>query len=285
MSIASIVVGFVLKQEIFGKEMAPQIQQSFTIGIFYILIFMWVLGIPFLIIISTKGISLIANEFQEGTMSLLVSTKLSRIKIVLYKWLAIFLSLILLGILAIFENLSILYLISGMNDIILNQLIQTVPSLLMYLLFIGFVFSSISILLSLIIKSKVIAIIVMITIIILIFLIIPLFKNFLIGYYENYYLYLIDLNYHLSMIYYYFISQNNVELTPSIQITFGTFIGIFDLNSITDSDIVALTGKNLLTKASIHNYLNVRHLIIAWGFIGILSLGSSMFVLHVRDVN
>jgi ABC-type transport system involved in multi-copper enzyme maturation permease subunit len=284
MSIVSIVLGFVLKYEIYEKQLSTQTQLSSTIGIYYILIFMWVLGIPFLIMMTSKGISLLANEFQEGTMSLLVSTKISRTKIVLSKWLALYITTLLLGTLAIILNLSIIYFVSGMSSFILNQLIQAIPNLIYYLLFIGFIFTTLSILMSLLVKSKVLASITMITIIILIFLIIPLFKSFLTVYYEDYYLYLFDLNYQLGLIYNYFISKSNIELTPSIQNILGMFIGIFDLDTMVDSDLLAISDTALLSKASVRNYLNVRDLLLGWSFTGFMSLILSIIILQKKDV-
>ncbi|MDF2699023.1 MAG: family transporter protein [Haloplasmataceae bacterium] len=284
MSIVSIVLGFVLKYEIYEKQLSTQTQLSSTIGIYYILIFMWVLGIPFLIMMTSKGISLLANEFQEGTMSLLVSTKISRTKIVLSKWLALYITTLLLGTLAIILNLSIIYFVSGMSSFILNQLIQAIPNLIYYLLFIGFIFTTLSILMSLLVKSKVLASITMITIIILIFLIIPLFKSFLTVYYEDYYLYLFDLNYQLGLIYNYFISKSNIELTPSIQNILGMFIGIFDLDTMVDLDLLAISDTALLSKASVRNYLNVRDLLLGWSFTGFMSLILSIIILQKKDV-
>jgi len=285
MSILSIILGFILKTDILENQMAVQTQLNFIIGIFYIVVFMWVIGIPFLIIMSAKGISLIANEFQEGTMGLLVSTKISRIKIVFYKWLALYFATVLLGTLAIIENISILYFITDMSEVFYTPLINSIPNLWLYLLFIGFVFSTIAILISLVIKSKVFATVTMITIIILIYLIIPLFKTFLMSYYEDYYLYYFDLNYHFSMIYYYFISKGNVELAPSIQMIMGTFIGIFDVTTITDPDLGVTSGELLLSRAPILKYITVKNLLIIWGLFGGFSLLFSMLILRKRDIS
>ncbi|QVK18636.1 ABC transporter permease [Mycoplasmatota bacterium] len=284
MSILPIILGFVLKNEIYGKDMAFQSQLDFTIGIYYILVFMWGLGIPFLIVISAKGISLIANEITEGTLGLLVSMKISRFQIVLYKWLALYFVVVLLGILSIYENISILSLISDMDKNILNKLIESIPFLIQHILIMGFIFSNIAILLSLLIKSKIFATISMTFFIVIVFLIIPLFKNFLTSYYEKYNLYLYDLNYHFSLIYYHFISKSNISISPTLQTVMGTFIGIFDIKKITDNDMSVLLKSSLMKDAAIYSYLSSNILILFWLFISIICLFLSMRILTKRDI-
>lgn len=285
MSILPIILGFVLKSEIYGKGMSFQSQIDFTVGIYYILVFMWVLGIPFLIVTSAKGISLISNEISEGTLGLLVSTKISRYQIVLYKWIALYFVIVLLGILGIFVNISIISTVSGMDSNIINLLIKTVPYLIQYLLFIGFVFSNLAILISLLIKSKIFATINITFYIIIIFLIIPLFKNFLNTYYEKYYLYLFDFNYHFSLIYYYFINKSNVEISPVLQSVMGTFIGVFNIKNVTDNDMTFLLNSALMKNASIYTYLDAYFLIIFWVLLGLFSLLLSMRILTKRDIS
>lgn len=47
MSILSIILSFVLKHEIYGKDLSLVSQTDYTIAIYLISVFMWVLGIPF----------------------------------------------------------------------------------------------------------------------------------------------------------------------------------------------------------------------------------------------
>ena len=137
--------------------MSFESQIDFTIGIYYILVFMWVLGIPFLIMISAKGISLIANELSEGTLGLLVSMKISRYQIILYKWFALYAATILLGLLGLLGTISTISFISGMDENIRQEIMKSLPYLIQYLFVVGFIFSSIAMLMSLFIKSKIFA--------------------------------------------------------------------------------------------------------------------------------
>ncbi len=283
-SIVPTIIGFVLKSEIYDGSMSISSQTDFTIGIYYILVFMWVLGIPFLIVASAKGIGLIANEMSEGTLGLLVSMKISRYQILIYKWIALYIVMLLLGTLGIFTNITIITTISNMDNNIKTLLIESIPNLIKYLILIGFIFSSLSILLSLLIKSKVVAIISITFYIVIIFLIIPLFKTLLLSYYEQYYLYYIDLNYHFSLIYYYFIDANNNTFSPAIQSVVGNFIGVFDLNKGVDKDLSVITGITLMKAAPVYSYLAATNLIIYWMLFGIIGLIVSIRILTKRDI-
>ena len=170
-------------------------------GIYYIIQFMWVLGIPFLLNASAKGVSLINDEITDGTLGLLVSMKISRFKILFYKWLALYLSMIIIGIVSIFLSFSLMTLISNMDYNIKVVLINSIPNLIKYLLVLAFVITAISILFSLLIKSKINAILILTVFIILAFLASPLLKMFLVSYYERFYLYYVDFNYHFSLIF------------------------------------------------------------------------------------
>lgn len=284
MSILPTIIGSVLKSEIYDGSMSMASQIDFTIGIYYILVFMWVLGIPFLIVASAKGIGLISNEISEGTLGLLVSMKISRYQIVLYKWITLYLVILLLGILGIFTNITIISTVANMDNNIKALLIESVPQLIKYLILIGFIFSTLAILLSLLIKSKVVAIVSITFYIVIIFLIIPLFKNFLFSYYEKFFLYYLDLNYQFSLMYYYFINGNNNIFTPAIQSVVGIFIGIFDLKKVVDNDLSILTGSTLMKTAPVYPYLDAFNLIIFWLSFGVMSLIISIRILTKRDI-
>ncbi len=284
MSILPVVISFIIKSQLYSGKMSFESQLDFTVGIYYILIFMWVLGIPFLIMISAKGIGLIANELSEGTLGLLVSMKISRYQIVLYKWLALYIVTLLLGILGIFSNLSIMFTISNMDINIQQQLIKSIPYLLEYLLVVGFIFSGISIFMSLIIKSKIFATISLTFYIVIIFLIIPLFKNFLNSYYVKYQLYYFDINYQFSLIYFYFISKSHVIITPTLQTIMGTFVGVFNMKKITDEDMSVLLNTPLMKNAPIYTYFDAYHIILFWLLVGLLSIILSIFILAKRDI-
>lgn len=280
MAILPTILGFVLKYEIYGRGLSYKSQLDFTVGIYYILVFMWVLGIPFLIMTTSKGIGVLANDITDGTLALLVSMRISRYQIILYKWLAYYLVIIILGIIGIYENLAILTFISDMDTNIQNQLMQSIPNLIQYLLLMGFIFSNIALLLSLLMKSKIIATVSTTFLIIFIFLIIPLFKTFLMSYYEDYYLYYFDINYQFSSIYYYFIGKSNVEFTPVIQMIIGTFLGIFDTTKIMDPDL----SFPLLKSAEPLKYISVKNIMYFWSGLGLVSMITSIVILTKRDI-
>lgn len=282
-SIVPTILSFVLRYEVYKDTNTLTNQLNTTVGIYYIVVFMWVLGIPYLLNIAAKGIGLIANEISDGTLGLLVSMKIARTKIIFYKWLALFISMLIIGVISILLNYTIITILSNMSDNIKVILAESLPGLVKYMVFLCFIISSLSILISLIIKSKVNAIISITVFIILIFLIMPLFKNFLMGYYEKYYLYYIDLNYHFSLIYYHFISGTNI-LTPDSQGILSIFMGIFNMEQAIDFDMMMITGKQLMATVPVYEYLSLKIIFFVWILIAVLSLGISMRILVKRDI-
>lgn len=281
-SIVPIILGFVLR-EMYQNSSSMLSQVNQTIGIYNIEVFMWILGVPFLLNASAKGIGLISNEISDGTLGLLVSMKISRFKILFYKWIALYIVMIILGIVSIFLNYSIITIVSNMDYNVKIQLVGTIPNLIKYLLIIGFIVSALSILISLIIKSKINAVLSMTVFIIFIFLISPLFRNFLVGYYDKYYLYYFDLNYHFSLIYFNFINVNNI-LTPEAQSIMGMFMGIFDLGGLVDQDLSMILSNPIYKAAPVLDYIKVDSLLIFWIVLGFLSLVVSIRILIRRDI-
>ena len=86
------------------------------------------------------------------------------------------------------------------------------------------------------------------------------------------------------MIYYFFITKGNLELTPVTESIIGTFIGIFDTKNMMDTDITEMTGFSILTRAKVQSYISVKTLIITWVSIAICSLGTSMYILKTKDI-
>ena len=283
-SIVPTILSFVLRYEIYKDTNTLTNQLNTTVGIYYIVVFMWVLGIPFLLNIAAKGIGLIANEISDGTLGLLVSMKIARTKIIFYKWLALFLSMLIIGVISILLNYTIITILSNMSDNIKVILAESIPGLVKYMVFLCFIISSLSILISLIVKSRVNAIIIITVFIILIFLIMPLFKNFLMGYYDKYYLYYLDFNYHFSLIYYNFISGAS-NLTPDSQGILSIFMGIFNMEQAVDLDMMMITGKKFLLTVPVYDYLSLKIIFFVWILVGVLSLGVAMRILVKRDIS
>lgn len=282
-SIVPTILGFVFKYEIY-RDTNPLLSQiNQTMGIYYIIQFMWVLGVPFLLNASAKGVSLINDEITDGTLSLLVSMKISRFKILFYKWLALYISMIMIGIVSIFLSFSLMTLVSNMDYNIKIILIKSIPNLIKYLFLLAFLITTVSILFSLLIKSKINAILILMVFIILVFLASPLLKMFLVSYYERFYLYYFDFNYHFSLIFYNFIHTNSI-FPPETQMIMGIFMGIFNLSALVDNDISKMINTSIFSERGIVEYLNVNYLIIFWILLGIICLVTAIRILIRRDI-
>ncbi len=281
-SILPVIIGFVLKYEVYDDNLSFTQQFDTTMGIYHIVVFMWILGIPFLINGGAKGIALMANELSDGTLGLLVSTRLPRQLIILYKWLALYLVLLILGTVSIFVNYSIITFISGMDDNIQIVLINSIPYLLKYVCFVSLIVSAVSILLSLLIKSKISAVITITVFIIFLFLLFPLLKNIVLPYYEKYYLYYLDFNYQFSLIYYHFIDNNVVTVNQAN--IMGMFMGIFDLSKSVDNDLTMMIGQKILNGESVYDFFNLKYLIMSWLIFSLSAIAVSMGLLTKRDI-
>jgi ABC-2 type transport system permease protein len=115
--------------------------------------FFWTLGLVYTIVIGTSGTPLIAEEVKSGTMLLLVSKPISRIKIFIGKYIAVYLYGMLLSFLSIFVIGWVgVFAKSGNIDHFIS-LIPFLTALYIYSLFILFLFTSLTMAFSSIFKK------------------------------------------------------------------------------------------------------------------------------------
>ena len=104
--------------------------------------FFWTLGLVFTIVIGTSGAPLIAEEVKSGTMLLLVSKPISRIKIFIGKYIAVYLYGMLLSFFSIFVIGWIGVFVKSGNIDHFFSLIPFLTALFIYSLFILFLFTN-----------------------------------------------------------------------------------------------------------------------------------------------
>lgn len=258
-------------------------QKSIATGIFSMLCFLWIAGIPMIISIVSNGMGLIANEETEGTLLILVSKPITRMEIIFGKFLALIVSRLLLFVATLFSGLAIMNSLTGMDPEVFDTVFQTLPGMLAYGGLVVLIFSSFSILFSTVFKKKIVGTIIMLLMVMLIYALIPYLRMTLLqsGIYETFKMYIFDLNYQLGNILYHLLhTAEGVRLTPLIQILMSMFIGIYSpMQSTMDADIQAMPPTLELS-----NYLSPWVSIALWLTISTGAVVLSFLKLYRKDV-
>ncbi len=253
---------------------------------FFIVTFMWTLGIPFLIVTASRGTALIQQEIDEDTLVLLISKPIERGRLFLEKWLASFAISTLIGLLSIFLSLSLMVLFFQIESMILEMFISLIPSLIIYILLINFIVTALSMFIVALIKHRTRAVIALVIFIMIFQLILPLFKPLLTmtGKYETFYVYVYDLNYHFGLMYYHIIRLfSNVEFSPLTQIKISEFIGIFQSNM--EGYNVDMDLGFLPDQFEVLNYLHPGIVFTFWIIISAFFMLMSYKILKRQDID
>ncbi len=248
---------------------------------FFIINFMWILGVPFLITIASRGSSLIQQEIDEETLVLLVSKPINRLRIYLEKWLATYVVSFIVAIISILLSLTIYILIFKLDSTIILQLFKMVPGLIIYILFINFIFTSISVVITLLLKNRIRSIILLIVLVMLIEFIFPVIKSasFQSDAYVKNKIYLFDLNYHFGIMYFYIMKIfAAVHFTPTSQESVNSFITIF-------KPIDNQSGTIYILSNPVLNYIKPYILFIVYFVLGLVSMFFSYYLLKKKDIN
>ena len=242
--------------------------------------FFWTLGLVYTIIIGTAGAPLIAEEVKSGTMLLLVSKPISRIKIFIGKYIAVYLYGMLLSFFSIFVIGWIGVFVKSGNIDHFISLIPFLTALFIYSLFILFLFTSITMAFSSIFKKARSASMLIIFISILSYIAFLLIRTLTGPFYVTFQLYHFDLGYHLGNIFILFIETLNA-VPPSIswQMWFASITGVYSLGSSVDPD----QNINLGGLEKTNFYLPVFSLLI-WILIAALLLVFGIWSLKRREI-
>lgn len=213
-----------------------QAASAICIDLVYALFF-WTLGVAFISIIGNSGASLIAEEVHSGTMLILISKPISRIKIFLGKYIGLFLYGALLSFSSLIMIGWIAVLIKSGNIQHFFGIIPFLFATYIYSLFLLVIFVSITMALSSIMKRPRNASLVVLFIAIFSFLGMMLLKMFITEYYEEYGIYHFDLGYHLANIYVAILEMfDAIPPVAEWQSAFASTTGVYENTSPTDPD-------------------------------------------------
>jgi ABC-type transport system involved in multi-copper enzyme maturation permease subunit len=197
----------------------------------------WTLGIALICIVGTSGAALISEEVHSGSMLILVSKPITRIKIFLGKYLGLFLYGAVLSFLAVFLLGWIAVLRYSANIQHFYGLIPFLVASYLYSLVILLIFCSITLALSSIVKRPRSAALGVLLLVIISFIGMMIMKMFIGDYYDDFYLYTIDLGYHLGNIYVGFMEAfDAIPPVAQWQEFFAMTAGVYDVTSPVDPD-------------------------------------------------
>lgn len=196
---------------------------SNIMNVYGLIAFMLIIGIMIWVVSANCSSGLFANEIHEGTMRLLLSKEITRAHLVIGKILGMLLGSIVYLIMSFAIFILIFCLFSGVEKDLLILILKGTCLFIVYGILVIFIIGGLGTFLSTVFKKKVPAILIMVALSGSIFGIFPIIRLILtqLGYYNQFHLYLVDLNYHFGLIF-----NNFLELAgdlSSSQNTNGMF--------------------------------------------------------------
>ncbi len=244
-----------------------------------LVVFFLISGVVLMAIISSVGTGLVASEVQEGTFKLLVGKPNSRRSILLGKVLGMVIGVTILGVLSLSCMFIFEAILGNFDGNILNDLMSYIPSYLLYGVIIGLFFSSLSVLLSCIMKKRIWALLPMLAIMLLGLFIPIVIRMF---YYGNSIITYFDLNYHFGQIFKWCLDfSGGVNGTTSQLEIFGTLTNAFTSLSI-DRDFTLSTYTYSMMSAN--NFIPAVYVVILYIVISIVNYFASFMIIARKDV-
>jgi ABC-type transport system involved in multi-copper enzyme maturation permease subunit len=224
-------------------EMTLAMQNQMVMGLYVVMAFMWIAGIPIVLLASVTCGDFISKEDQDGTLLLLISKPVHRYEIVIGKFLAFMVSAVLLELTVLLLSSVVIYFVMGVDIYIFNNILTLLPSIFLYSVFVSFIFGTIATAMSSFFKSRIKTIMALVAVTMLMFFGFMIIRGWLGSAYEGYYLNYLDVNYHLGNSYLLFVESSGVRIIPIFQGVIGQFTGTFDaadINKIFDRDVMAM---------------------------------------------
>lgn len=244
--------------------------------------FMLIAGIMVWIICSDCATGLFASEIHEGTMRLLLSKEITRFNLVLSK----ILGMLIGSFIYLVNSFSIFMLVfctfSPIEKDILLLVIKATILFIIYGFLVIFIVGGIGTFLSSIFKKKVPAILIMICLGGLVFGIIPILRVILIslGYYDQFSLYILDINYHFGLIFSNFLRIiGDLSLSQNVNQLFTIFTNLYTHGAV-DFDITFNNNSYFI----VNNSLNSLVIILSYIIGAIILYGLSFKIMMQKDI-
>lgn len=227
------------------------------INIYSLIAFMMIVGIMIWIICSNSSSGLFSNEIHEGTIRLLLSKEITRVHLVVGKVLGMILGSIVYLITSFAVFILVFCLFSGVEKDILLLIIKATLVFIVYGIVVIFIIGGLGTFLSTVFKKKVPAVLIMIALGGLIFGIIPIVRVILsqFGYYNQFNLYIFDLNYHFGLIFNNFLGFiGDLSLSQNTNGIFTIFTNIYTPEAV-DVDIALANTSYYVINTSLNGLL------------------------------
>jgi ABC-type transport system involved in multi-copper enzyme maturation permease subunit len=227
--IAAIIVPFLVADAADVKNYPLDIQALMLKDILFFVTYFWVAGLVLVFFASWIVTDFVAGEVSRGTLLSLITKPIHRWEVILGKFIAYIIFIIIMEVIAIFITIYVLVTVSESHISVIGELVQYIPILLLFSLFVAVVFGTIPLALSTISKSRVLVMIIMAALVIVMYLGFYIIRSGSADYYIDYQLYHFDLGYHMGNIFVSFTDAANIQLTPTFQEQMGLFAGTHDL--------------------------------------------------------
>jgi len=197
--------------------------------------FLWIGGIPLVFMCAGTMSSMINSEITEGTLLQLITRPVRRWEVIIGKFLAFFILFAFVEILAFLLSAYLLIYFSGAHLSVFVSMLAFLPPLIIYSFLVAVFFGSISLVLSTVIRKNAFTIVIVAFLVMLFYIGFLFFRLLGAKYYQDYYLYYIDIGYLLGNVYIMLLNAFSINLSPNFQLIFGFTAGTFDPAAFMDT--------------------------------------------------
>ncbi|NHJ48582.1 MAG: ABC transporter permease subunit [Asgard group archaeon] len=240
----------IVAQDLPGKlaDMNIDYQIATVVNYFAFYSFFWNAGILLWLFCGLTASTFISSEENNGTMIFLLTKPIRRSTIYIGKFLGYFLNMAILQFVSLILSLTTTCSILQVSRAVFTQgMYYLLPIYLFSILMIACIGLILGFL-SIINKRVVVSVLVNMFLIILIYFVGIIFRVAIPQYYAQWYLYLIDLGYNLSLIFTFFLNLFGFLPTPFFQQNIGMFFGTYAASFGDNSGILqTLEPENGLT--------------------------------------
>lgn len=233
--------------------------------------------------IASSASVMIAGEADEGTLRLLVAKPNSRLQILVAKVIGVIISMVILYSMFIGCYFGYISLFSVFEGTIVNEMCAFMPGYFLYGLVVIFVFTALSTFITVFAKKKIVAILPVLAVIIIIVGLFPILRlvSGLSGTASGASVDLVDLNYHMSLIFKTCLSPFGKIEGSSSAVTVMMFLNKLFAVTTADADIV---GEFYSSSVVEYNSLSAMTVLASYLGISFVLLITSMLVMRRKDV-
>ena len=278
--IVAIIIPFLAADAADVMSYPLEIQALMLKDILFFVTYFWVAGIVLVFFASWIVTDFVAGEASRGTLLSLITKPIHRWEVIFGKFIAYIIFIIIMEVIAIFITIYVLVTVSGSHLSVIGELVQYIPILLLFALFVAIVFGTIPLALSTISKSRMLVMIISVAFVIFLYLGFYIIRSQSPDYYVDYQLYHFDLGYHMGNIFNSIIDTANIQLTPIFQEQMGLFAGTHDLGVSLDEPDQSFQ----LASIPLTNYYSQLSSWLIWTLIPIGLTILSIFKLNRKEV-